>query len=286
LKKGVEERLLAINAAMSTYLPDSEISRFNRWESLEPFPVSEDFAKVLRQSFDIHTRSGGVFDPTLGPLINLWGFGAAAKPEHLPNDAAITELRGLVGMDRLRLEDVGLIKSHPAQQINLSAIAKGFAVDEVSAWLSEQGFIDHYVEIGGEVVCRGRNAVNLPWRIGIQTPAVEDEDAALRVVALDNLALATSGDYRNFNELDARRIHHILDPRSGRPALHDLASVSVLAADCMTADAIATALFVMGADEGMAWLSTQPGVEAFFIQRSPAGFRFQSTPGFRAALLP
>ncbi len=280
LRARVEAELLAVNQAMSTYLADSEICRFNRWERPEPFPVGEGFDRVLRRARELHAATGGAFEPTLGPLIDLWGFGAAAPPLHEPDAAVLRPLLARIGMDKLRPVDGGWRKDDPLLNLNLSAIAKGYGVDRVSELLHGAGYSNTYVEIGGEVVCRGVNASGVPWRIGIQVPDASRPEGVMRIVPLDNRALATSGDYQNYREIDGRVAHHILDPRNGRPARHDLTSVSVLADDCMTADALATALFVMGADEGMAWVRAHEGVEALFIRRGPGGFRVEASPGF------
>lgn len=286
IQRRVDDELIAVNAAMSTYISDSEISRFNRRPGGIPMEIGDRFRDVMERSFDIFEQTGGVFDPTLGVLIDLWGFGAGSTPgAPAPAEEEIGESLEKMGFDRIRLTPGGLSKEEDGLEINLSAIAKGYGVDRIAALLEAEGFRNVYVEIGGELVCRGLNANGVPWRIGIQIPEPEAEEMAMRVLSLRNRALATTGDYRNFLGEDGRRRHHVLDPRTGRPVEHRLASVSVLAADCMTADAIATALYVMGAEEGMAWLEGVPEVDALFIDRDTDGFILTATPGFEETLI-
>ncbi|MDF3130749.1 FAD:protein FMN transferase [Kiritimatiellaeota bacterium B1221] len=285
LQTKVEQELLAVNVAMSTYISESEISRFNRLAEGDVFPVSERFREVLVRSFEIYEQSNRSFDPTLGPLINLWGFGEAGEKGEGPSEVEIQEVLNRVGMKWLELSDAGLSKIESEVEINLSAIAKGYGVDRVAEVLMREGYEDIYVEIGGELLCRGVNGFEIPWRIGVQVPAMDAAQQAMQVVALEDQGLATSGDYRNYVVDDAGLRHHILDPRTGRPAKHTLASVSVLAEDCMTADAVATALFVMGTEEGMAWVEAQEGLEALFIDRGEDGYKNTATDGFKAAMI-
>lgn len=287
LVEAVDAELLAVNEAMSTYMPDSEISRFNRQEADGvPFPISERFREVMRRSIEVYEQSGGAFDPTLEPLISLWGFGAESSETEEPTAEQIEQRLTRVGLNKVVLQENTLRKTVPGLELNLSAIAKGYGVDRVAALLQEAGYTNIYVEIGGEVVCEGVNARRIPWVIGVQLPEREAGSSLIRRLSLHNRALATSGDYRNYLGPEAEHRHHILDPRTGRPAGHTLASVSVLAADCMTADAVATALYVMGTREGMEWLQSRAGMDALFIDRSEEGFRFTSTPGFEEALIP
>jgi thiamine biosynthesis lipoprotein len=270
---------------MSHYQPDSELSRFNRAESTNPLAVSAGFARVVRFALELHERSGGVFDPTLGPLIDLWGFGAPGPVKEVPSGEDIAEALTLVGARHLSITSDGrLRKDIPGLHLNLSAVAKGSGVDEAARVIREHGFSNVFVEIGGEVVTFGHNAEGQPWRIGVDAPrpdALPGEELET-ILHLSGLAVATSGDYRNyFVDRQGTRYAHILDPRTGRPIQHNLASVSVVAPDCMTADGLATALFVMGVEEGMKWLETWPGIGALFIVREADGrFVCRPSPGF------
>lgn len=286
LTREVDRELVAVNAAMSTYIADSEISLFNRMTSVEEVQdISYRFAEVMLRSIQVYEETGGAFNPALGPLIDLWGFGAGSTDVGAPAEEEVRERLEVISFDHVVLEEGGLRKRDPRVEINLSAVAKGYAVDRIHLLLQEEGFDHIYVEIGGEVVCSGLNPAGEAWQIGIQMPERDASASFLRVVRLENRALATSGDYRNFMGDAEEHRHHILDPRTGWPAGHSLASVSVLAEDCMTADAVATALYVMGTEEGMEWLSSRPELEALFIDRHEGGFSFTATPGFDEALV-
>lgn len=285
LQAMVDNELEAVNASMSTYIPDSEISIFNKTDAGLWIPLGSRFRSVLNRSDQINRLTNGAFDPTLGPLINLWGFGAQSGTEDLPTESEIKSALQEMGFDQLEVGDQGIRKNLQGLKINLSAIAKGYGVDRVAALLKAEGFDNIYVEIGGEVVCTGVNGKGIPWRIGIQVPSFDALESYTKVVELSNAALATSGDYRNYSISESGLRHHILDPRTGRPASHTLASVSVITDDCMSADAFATALFVMGTEEGFEWVKTQKGVEALFIDRGENAFEFTFTDGFKQTLV-
>ena len=272
----IDQYLRQINDEMSTYIADSEISRFNRSSTTSSIPVSASFAQVTAASLTWANRSGGAFNPTLDPLINLWGFGhdrwRAGNP---PTEEEIAAALARVDYSGIEVPDeFHLRKSDPELQLNLNAIAKGYAVDGVAGLIAAAGATNYYVEIGGDLVVSGVNPFDEPWRIGIELP---DPDALpgerLHGVAhLSQGALAGSGDYRNFVLTDEGEFYaHILDPRTGRPTRHSLASVSVYASSCMAADAVATALIVKGAEAGLTWVETLPGIEAIFFIRHPAG---------------
>lgn len=288
LQAAVAARLVDVNSRMSHYQPDSELSRFNRSDSTEPFAISEPFARVLRFAIDLHHKSGGVFDPALGSLIDLWGFGPAGRVTKAPSQEEVDRVLPSVGCKHLAMAgETSIRKDVPGLQLNLSAVAKGYGVDEAARVLAQHGIRNYFVEIGGEVVAEGLNAKGSPWRVGVEVPDPEafPGEAIEAVFELSHAAVATSGDYRNFFvDDDGRRFSHILDPRTGRPITHHLASVSVVADDCMTADGLATTLYVMGEREGAAWLArAYPGVEALFIVRNQDGsFAGMATPGLEA----
>ena len=253
------ERLVAINKAMSTWDPTSEISQFNTSDSVEWFSVSESVAIVVSESLRIARLTDGAFDPTVAPLIDLWNFGNAPADVQIPSDEDIERVRAVIGFDKLevRLNPPAIRKKHPQLTINLSAIAKGYGVDAIADVINGMngGPEDFLAEIGGEVVAQGNSTTGKPWRIGIEKPvagerAVMESAGRKLIVPIDNLAMATSGDYRNFFEVDGIRYSHTINPRSGRPVTHDLVSVTVLHKSCMTADALATALLVMGPEAG------------------------------------
>lgn len=287
LQQEVEAELQAVNDAMSTWIPESEISRFNKLNVDQEMEISDRFAQVLERSQTIYKLSDGAFDPTLGPLIDVWGFGAEGTRTEEPSKSDVKAAMKKVGMSGITLTDNRLSKVNPGVEVNLSAVAKGYAVDRLALLLEQRSIQNYYIEIGGEVFCKGVNASGIPWKIGIQVPVNTEEATSHRVVSVLNRALATSGDYRNFYDTKEARRHHILDARTGEPADHWLASVSVLAHDCMTADAVATALYVMGTTEGMAWIVDHPDlqIEALFIDGSMTGFRLTATPGFEDVIL-
>jgi thiamine biosynthesis lipoprotein len=281
----IEDRLTQINALMSTYDPASELSRFNASEGSEWFPVSPETATVVAAGQAISEETDGAFDMTVGPLVNLWNFGPNAQPDRLPDALEIAAASARVGFRRLevRRDPPGLRKTRADLYVDLSAIAKGYAVDEIARGLDRHGVKAYMVEIGGEVRTRGRKGNGEPWRIGIEKPITTDR-VVTRVVQLVDCSLATSGDYRNYFEVQGKRFSHEIDPQTGKPVEHALASVSVLAEDCMTADAAATAIMVLGPERGLAY-ARRAGLEVLLIQRSGGQFEETATLGFEAVLV-
>jgi thiamine biosynthesis lipoprotein len=274
LSRQIEKELDEIGRQMSTWEPDSEISRFNESDESGPFLASDGFVFVVRRALELGGETDGAFDPTLNPLLNLWGFGSEGEERTIPSDSAIAAAKANAGVDKVWIDkDSGLWKAAPDVQLDLGAIAKGYGVDALSRILEEGGHENWFVEIGGEVVVRGRNPDGVPWRIGIQYPTTNpmEEGRLQGIVNLTAGAVATSGDYRNYVVRDGVLHSHILDPRSGRAVLSDTASVTVVAPSCMDADGMATALFVRGAKEGLAWVEERPGVEAMFLVRGAEG---------------
>lgn len=267
----IEQRLDAVDRAMSTYRADSEISRFNRLAAGESFVFVGETWAVLELAWRVRDESGGAFDPTVGPLVDAWGFGAPGRglSPTPPADDDLTALRQAVGRIELSLTDRRLLKLNAAAALDLSAVAKGWAVDRVSEALLQAGYPNHLVEVGGEIRTAGHSPGGDPWRIAIERPPPRPADpdsgstvdapvpgtpAALhQVLPMTDGALATSGDYRNYWERDGVRYSHTIDPRTGRPVEHALASASVFHPSCALADAYATALMVLGPEHGLAW---------------------------------
>ena len=267
----VEERLDAVDRAMSTYRDDSEISRFNRLAAGESFVFSEETWAVLELAWQVREESGGAFDPTVGLLVDAWGFGAPGRDlsPTPPADDHLTMLRRAVGAIELSSRDRRILKLDAGAALDLSAIAKGWATDRVSAGLTEAGHTNHLVEVGGEVRTAGHSSSGGPWRVAIERPPARSAelDAEIRVEAtkeslppglqqvleITDEALATSGDYRNYWERDGVRYSHTIDPRTGRPVVHALVSASVIHESCAVADAYATALMVLGPEDGLRW---------------------------------
>lgn len=283
ISAAIEAQLERVNSRMSTYLPDSELSRFNRWTENEPFALSPETLTVFREAQRVSEATDGAFDITVGLLVEAWGFGAGESGPEGPSEAQIEALRGRVGWRQLQIEAGGVRKMDPLLACDLSAIAKGYAVDLVAGALDELGFHDYMVEVGGEVSVAGLSARRESWRIGIERPEV-DERRLQEVLQLTDIALATSGDYRNFVVRDGRRLSHTIDPRTGRPVEHAGASVTVLADRCMTADAWATALMVLGPEAGYELAAARSLPVLFLVHDGEGGFRERSTPAWSRRL--
>jgi thiamine biosynthesis lipoprotein len=279
-----------VDARMSTYRADSELSRFNAHSALTPVPASAPLLAVVAEAQRVSALSDGAFDVTVGPLVDAWGFGPATRSPSPPSPEVIAGLRAYVGHEKLHIDpgdpaSAALRKDHPSLRVDLSAIAKGYAVDLCADRLDALGLKDYMIEVGGEVRVRGLNPKGDPWRIGIERPGADPAQPVQRVISLPNLALATSGDYRNYYEHDGQRLSHTIDPRTGAPITHRLASVSVLAPLCMTADALATALNVLGPDAGFD-LAQRHHIPALFLIRTDHGFDERASDAFNALYPP
>jgi thiamine biosynthesis lipoprotein len=283
LHRGIERVLLGVDARMSTYRADSELSRFNSSRATDWFAVSADTLGVIEAGLRIGRLSSGAFDITVGPVVDRWGFGPSGRREPV-RDAEQDRLRGRVDYRRIEASRAtGAIRKTVSEAaIDLSGIAKGFAADRVAEYIEAAGIADFLVDIGGELQARGRGLHGRPWKLGIERPA-SGEIAIHRAVQLEGEALATSGDYRLWFERDGRQYSHIIDPRTGRPVVGDLASVSVIAGSAMSADALATAMMVLGPEAGWA-LAVQERIAALFIMRGIGGFTDRATPAFQRHL--
>jgi thiamine biosynthesis lipoprotein len=281
VEKRIHSELDEVNAKMSHYRPDSELSRFNQSRDTTPFPVSKETLEVFREALEIAEMTEGAFDITVGPLVDAWGFGPDGRPECIPSEDEIARLRVKVGYEKLEadLEALTLQKSEPEIQCDLSAIAKGYAVDQVADALDEIGISDYMAEVGGEVRTRGLNEKSQTWRIGIERP-VSGKRMLQQVIAVSGGAVATSGDYRNYFEVDGVRYSHMIDPRTGCPITHRLASVCIVEERCARADALATALMVLGPDEGYRLAVEHDLAVLFMVRDDEEGFREVATPAF------
>lgn len=265
----VDSLLDALNASLSTYIPSSIISGINTSaDTSQWFALDGHFSRVMERSQELYERSGGAFNPAIGPLIDAWGFGAEG-PGNTPSDEDIARLLAIVDFGGFMYDASrpALKKSAPDGSLNFNAIAKGYGVDIVGELLEEGGISDYFVEIGGEVRSRGQHPEGRPWRVGIERPAANmlASQTAQQVVNLEAAAMATSGNYRNYIERDGQRFTHILDPASGRSKTTSMLSATVIAPDCMTADAWATAFVVMGLEAAMELVESDPALEAYFI---------------------
>lgn len=267
LQEQIALLLARIEKSMSTYDPDSELSRFNAHTDSNWYPVSTELCDVVAAAQTITALSGGAFDVTVGPLVNLWGFGPVDTADSLPDAGRVAEVLQLTGNRHLRADcaQPALAKALPELYVDLSAYAKGYGVDQVAALLDAAGIANFLVEIGGEVRVAGTNAKSQPWSIAIEAPN-RDARSVTRVIGLSDAAMATSGDYRNFFAHDGRFYSHTIDPRNGYPIAHDAAAVSVVADTAAMADGLATALLVLGPADGLR-LAEQQDLAALFQVR-------------------
>jgi len=285
LEEKIERTLKDINQSMSIHIPDSEISRFNAIGAVnQPFEASEGFWYVMKVSEKIYHKTGGAWDGTVFPLIRLWKFNTGAQKFRVPAPEEIAELLPQVGFRHIRFQDGRtLSKQIVPLSVDLSSIAKGYGVDQVADLLRKEGFQDFLVEIGGEVYASGRRKDGERWRVGINVPQKDaPPDAVYRVVTLENQALATSGNYRNFFETDGKRYSHIFDPRTGYPVSNSVVSVSILADTCTLADGLATGVMVMGAEKGLELIHKWGGVEGLIVTQTAGTLTDHPSRGFMA----
>ena len=286
LKTAIDGVLKRINDRMSTYDRNSELSRFNQSRSIDWVSVSSSLLMVMREALRVSELSEGAFDVTVGPAVNLWGFGPGPARGRIPSVAQIQMAVAKVGYERLHVRDSppAIRKDDPDLYVDLSAIAKGYGVDQVANHLEREGIHNYLVEVGGELRVKGQKAPGTPWRIGIEkpTPTARMVEA---ILPMREGAVATSGDYRNFFEAEGERFTHEIDPRTGRPVTHQLASVTVVSSSAMYADAMATALMILGPESGYQ-LAERENLAAFFLVKTGNGFRELSTPAFREYLAP
>jgi len=283
LQQKVDSLLKKINMQMSTYIPGSEISRFNRSHALKPFKVTVGFMRVLKTAIRINKESGGAFDVTVAPLVDLWGFGKTGNRTRPPSSKKVQALLKEIGTRFISVSgDTAVIKSKPGVQLDFSAIAKGYGVDAVTELLKRLGFANFMVEIGGEVRVKGKKG-SQNWKIGIDRPITGAAPGSTLegVLNLQDMAAATSGDYRNYFLYKNALYSHEINPRNGQPIQNGVASVTVLAPNCMLADAMATAIMVMGAEKGLKWVDSKKGIEAMVIVHNGKQFIEAFSSGFK-----
>ncbi|EKO3967114.1 FAD:protein FMN transferase [Vibrio fluvialis] len=282
LHKEIDRLLEEVNDQMSTYRKDSELSRFNQYQGIDPFEVSNQTATVVREAIRLNGLTEGALDVTVGPLVNLWGFGPEARPEVVPTDAELAERKANTGIHHLSVDGNKLSKDLPHLYVDLSTIAKGWGVDVVANYIESQGIHNYMVEVGGEIRLKGLNRDGVPWRIAVEKPTV-DERSIQEIIEPGDMAIATSGDYRNYFERDGVRYSHIINPQTGRPIHNRVVSVTVLDKSCMTADGLATGLMVLGDEKGIE-IAEQNHIPVFMIVKTDDGFKEIASSAFKPYL--
>lgn len=284
IQSDITQALKEVNQTMSTYIKDSELSLFNQLPEGSSVNASAELIDILLLSQRISEESSGAFDVTVGPLVNLWGFGPDGRVIKAPSDDVITNLRHRVGYKNLSVElESRKITKQADLYVDLSAIAKGYGVDVVASVLEKHGIKDYLVEIGGELRASGLKPNNAEWRIAIESPVTGEREVE-KILSISNTGIATSGDYRNYFEENGIRYSHTIDPATGKPITHKLASVTVLRPTCAEADGLATAFMVMGEERAYEF-AVKNKIDAFFIVKSDEGFKEYMTPGFDKRLV-
>lgn len=285
LKPEIEAELKRFDQSLSPFNDSSVISRINRNEELV---ADSFFVKCFNRSMEISRETKGAFDITIAPLANAWGFGF--KKGAFPYSSMIDSLRQITGYEKVHLEDGKVVKQDPRIMLSCSAVAKGYSVDVVAQLLERKGIKNYMVDIGGEVVVKGKNPKDGLWRIGINKPI--DDSLSVRqdlqtVLEITDLGMATSGNYRNYYYKDGKKYAHTIDPRTGYPVQHSILSATVIAEDCMTADALATSFMVMGLEEAEAFCKANPKIDAYFIYSGDNGeFKTYYTQGMKKYISP
>nr|WP_216620234.1 FAD:protein FMN transferase [Vibrio coralliilyticus] len=279
LQKEVDRLLEEVNDQMSTYRKDSELSRFNQNQTSTPFEVSPQTATVVKEAIRLNGLTLGALDVTVGPLVNLWGFGPEARPEVVPTDEELAARKANTGIQHLTVEGNLLTKDIPNLYVDLSTIAKGWGVDVVADYIQSQGIQNYMVEVGGEMRLKGVNREGVKWRIAIEKPSA-DERAVQEIIEPGDMAVATSGDYRIYFERDGVRYSHIINPQTGKPIRHKVVSVTVLDKSSMTADGLATGLMVLGEELGMK-IANENNIPVFMIVKTEDGFKEMASEAYK-----
>lgn len=287
LQKAVQEQLDEDDRQLSTWKNDSVLSRFNQYRGSDPQPVSENMADIVSLSLRIGRKTAGAMDITVGPLVNLWGFGPDKQPVKEPTQAQIDAAKALTGLQHLRViqkaEGAYLQKDLPGLYVDLSTVGEGFATDHLARLMEKEGINNYLVSVGGAVLTRGKNAQGQPWKVAIQKPT-DRENAVQAVVDLQGHGISTSGSYRNYYELDGKRISHVIDPTTGRPIQHKLVSATVIATTALEADGWDTGLMVLGEEKAKA-LALRENLAVYLIEKQGEGFSSWMSPQFKAFIV-
>lgn len=287
LQHAIQQQLDQDDQTLSTWKKDSVLSRFNQYQGSDPQPVSADMADIVVEALRIGKKTEGAMDITVGPLVNLWGFGPAKPPAHTPTDAEIAGAKAQTGLQHLHViqsvEGQWLQKDLPALYVDLSTMGEGYATDHLARLMEQQGITDYLVSVGGAVLSRGKNASDQPWRVAIQKPT-DRENAVEARVDLQGHGISTSGSYRNYYELDGKRISHVIDPATGRPIDHKLVSATVIATTALEADGWDTGLMVLGTERAKA-LALKEHLAVYLISKQGDGFAHWMSPQFKSFLI-
>lgn len=281
LKGGVDAALVRVNKLMSTYDPNSELSVFNKLPANQFSNISEDMAYVIDKALLISEMSGGEYDITIGPLVNLWGFGPGNREDKVPSQVLIDEAKSRVGYHYLKLDGRKLTKEKDIY-VDLSSIAKGYGVDMVAQVLQGRGVENYLIEIGGEILSKGVKVDGTSWKVAIESPA-GGHGIVERIMSITDIAVATSGDYRNYFEKNGVRYSHTISPNTGRPITHRLVSVTVVDKTTTMADGLATAITVLGPEKGFEF-AQKNGIAAYLLIKTDFGFEERPSDAFKPYL--
>jgi thiamine biosynthesis lipoprotein len=284
LEAGAQQRFDAVNHALSTWRPDSALSRFNDDATGEWVAIDPELAAVMGYALSLAERSGGAYDVTVGPLVDLWGFGPDPARRAVPGADEISAARARVGWRKVQLDvPNSRARKEAGVRVDLSSLGKGRGVDRVAEFLDSQGITNYLIDLSGKLRARGRNAAGRPWRVAVENPGPDDPSGqpaiTSEVVELRDASIATAGDYRRYFEIGGRHYSHIIDPRTGFPVTHATASATAMARDCMTADALATVFMAMPPDAALR-LATEQRTAILLIERVDSGFRARRGPGW------
>lgn len=282
IQKEVDRLLEQVNDQMSTYRSTSELSLFNQYQGTDAFAVSDDTALVVKEAIRLNILTLGALDVTVGPLVNLWGFGPEASLDKVPSQEELEANKARVGIHHLTVSEGALSKALPELYVDLSTIAKGWGVDVIADYIESKGIENYMVEVGGEMRLKGLNREGVPWRIAIEKPSI-NERSIQEIIEPGDMAVATSGDYRNYFERDGIRYSHIIDPETGKPINHKVVSVTVLAPSSMTADGLSTGLMVLGKERGMD-VANQHNIAMFMVVKTANGFEELASEAFKPYL--
>lgn len=287
LREKIQAQLDADDRELSTWKPDSALSRFNQSRSTSPWPVSEAMSDIVTMSLRIGEKTYGAMDITVGPLVNLWGFGPQKQPVETPTQQQIDTARAMTGLQHLRTingaDQQWLQKDLPDLYVDLSTVGEGYAADHLARLMEREGISRYLVSVGGAVTTRGLNAEGRAWRVAIQKPT-DTENAAQAIVDLNGHGISTSGSYRNYYELDGKRISHVIDPTTGRPIQHKLVSATVIAPTALEADGWDTGLMVLGSEKAKE-VALKEGLAVYLITKEDNGFSTWMSPQFKTFLL-